>query len=54
MNYNWARCTATTTTGTGNLTLSSVSGYPTINDVVGQGTALPYAIRGRRLDRRSA
>lgn len=43
MNYNWARCT-TTTTGTGNLTLSSVSGYPTINDVVGQGHRFAYAI----------
>jgi len=43
MNYNWAR-TTTTTTGTGNLTLSSVSGYPTINDVVGQGQRFAYAI----------
>lgn len=43
MNYNWARCT-TTTTGTGNLSLSSVSGYPTINDVVGQGPRFCYAI----------
>lgn len=43
MNYNWARGT-TTTTGTGDLTLSSVSGYPTINDVVGQGQRFCYAI----------
>lgn len=43
MNYNWAR-TTTTTTGTGDLTLSSVSGYPTINDVVGQGQRFAYAI----------
>lgn len=43
MNYNWARCT-TTTTGTGDLTLSSVSGYPTINDVVGQGQRFAYAV----------
>lgn len=43
MIFNWARCT-TTTTGTGNLTLSSVSGYPTINDVVGQGPRFTYAI----------
>ena len=43
MNYNWARCTTTTATS-GNLTLSSVSGYPTINDVVGQGQRFAYAI----------
>lgn len=43
MNFDWARCT-TTTTGAGNLTLSSVSGYPTINDVVGQGQRFCYAI----------
>lgn len=43
MNYNWARGT-TTTTGTGDLTLSSVSGYPTINDEVGQGQRFCYAI----------
>lgn len=41
--FNWARCT-TTTTGTSDLTLSSVSGYPTINDVVGVGHRFEYAI----------
>jgi hypothetical protein len=40
---NWARCT-TTTTGTGNLTLSSVSNYPTINDSVGLVVRFYYCI----------
>ena len=34
---NWAKCT-TTTSGTGNVTLSTVSGFPSFSDVftVGQ------------------
>lgn len=40
---NWARVT-TTTTGTGNLTLSAVTGYPTLNDVVGTNRRFAYAI----------
>ena len=40
---NWARVT-TTTTGTGNLTLSAVTGYPTLNDVVGTNRRFSYAI----------
>lgn len=40
---NWVRCT-TTTTGTGNLTLSSVSGYPDFNAVFGVGAYCYYAI----------
>lgn len=40
---NWARVT-TTTTGTGNLTLSAVTGYPTLNDVVGTNRRFHYAI----------
>ena len=40
---NWARVT-TTTTGTGNLTVSAVTGYPTLNDVVGTNRRFPYAI----------
>lgn len=40
---NWVKQT-TTTTGTGNLTLSSVSGYPTANDVFGLDVTFPYTI----------
>lgn len=40
---NWVKQT-TTTTGTGNLTLSSVSGYPTANDVFGLEVTFPYTI----------
>lgn len=40
---NWVKQT-TTTTGTGNLTLSSVSGYPTANDVFGVEVTFPYTI----------
>lgn len=43
MFQNWAACT-TTTTGTGALTLSSISGWPTINDVAGTGRPFRYAI----------
>lgn len=44
MNYNWARCT-TTTTGTGDLTLSSVSGFPTLADMTAPlGQRFCYAI----------
>lgn len=34
----------TTTTGTGNLTLSSVSGYPTLNDVFGTKKIFAYSL----------
>ena len=40
---NWVRQT-TTTTGTGSLTLSSVSGYPTFNDVFGTSRRFVYTI----------
>lgn len=40
---NWVRCT-TTTTGTGSLTLSSVSNYPTFNDVFGTSRYFQYTI----------
>lgn len=40
---NWVR-TTTTTTGTGDLTLSSVSGYPTFNDVFGTSRRFYYTI----------
>lgn len=43
MNYNWARCTTTTATS-GDLTLASVSGFPTIADVVGVGPRFCYSI----------
>lgn len=40
---NWARAT-TTTTGTGNLTLSGVSGFPTPNDVYATNLWFYYSI----------
>lgn len=40
---NWARAT-TTTTGTGNLTLSAVSGFPTPNDVYATNLWFYYSI----------
>lgn len=40
---NWIRQT-TTTTGTGDLTLASVSGYPTFDGELGQGARFEYAI----------
>lgn len=40
---NAAKAT-TTTTGTGDLTLSSVSGFPTLNQVYGLNRRFPYAI----------
>lgn len=40
---NWIRET-TTTTGTGNLTVSSVSGYPTFDNVFGTGVYFYYSI----------
>jgi hypothetical protein len=40
---NWAKATSTTT-GTGDLTLSGVTGYPTFNDVYGTSRRFPYAI----------
>lgn len=43
MHANWARNT-TTTTGTGSLTLSSVSGYPSIDDSVGLNIPVTYHI----------
>lgn len=44
MNYNWGRNT-TTTTGTGDLTLSSVSGFPTLADMTAPlGQRFCYAI----------
>lgn len=42
-NFNWARMQVTAG-GTGNLTLGSVSGYPTISDVMGTGQSAYYAI----------
>lgn len=43
MHKNWAKQT-TTTTGTGNLTVSSVSGYPTFSNVFAVSQRFPYAI----------
>lgn len=40
---NWVKQT-TTTTGTGDLTLSPVAGYPSANDVFGLGASFPYTI----------
>lgn len=40
---NWARMT-TTSTGTGNLTLVAVTGYPTINNVIGVDRRFAYVI----------
>lgn len=40
---NWVRCT-TTTTGTGDLTLSAVTGYPAFSDVAAVGRYVYYTI----------
>jgi len=40
---NWAKCT-TTTSGTGNVTLSTVSGFPSFSDVFTVGQIVSYSI----------
>lgn len=40
---NWVKCT-TTTSGVGDLTLSPVTGFPTLNDVLSVGQIVAYSI----------
>ena len=40
---NWVKCT-TTTSGVGNLTLSPVTGFPTLDDVLSVGQIVAYSI----------
>lgn len=40
---NWAKCT-TTTSGVGDLTLSPVTGFPTLDDVLSVGQIVSYSI----------
>lgn len=40
---NWVKCT-TTTSGVGDLTLSSVTGFPTLDDVLSVGQIVAYSI----------